>query len=139
MMKSAPIGVAVREAGIQLELVLLNNRQRRHMRRLLRLSEDNPVHQILTISLRDSDRVVKPGKQPENDQEWMQDQKVRNLGQTLANSLVMPADLDASLGIESTATVLDVGFPGKIEILGNKNLEIHEARLYEQLRLELSL
>lgn len=43
MMKKAPIGVTVREAGLQPAVVLLNNRQRRYTQRLLQLPEDNPV------------------------------------------------------------------------------------------------
>ena len=61
MMKSAPVGVTLRETGLKPAAVILNNRQRRYTERLLRLPKNNPAHKILPVSLRDGDRGAQPG------------------------------------------------------------------------------
>lgn len=62
----------------------------------------------------------------------------KNLGQRFANSLVSGTNLDSSMGIESTAIILEAGFPGKINIPASKELALCEARQYKQVRSELS-
>ena len=119
MLRTTPVGPLVREAGMEPAATLLQRRQLGYTTRLLGLVHDHPARCILPASLREGDRHVQPGEQPEDDRVWAESQGRGpwSLGQQLARQLSQILPIDPSGGFEASVTAPDRGFPGKITIL----------------------
>lgn len=122
MFRSAPAGVVVKETGLRPAISLLNNRQRRYTQRLLCLPINNEIREILPETFRRGDAHAQPQEIESTDWKWLNDKKVRKLGQRLANSLTNGTDLDTSYGIENTEYISPAEFQG--QMLVPKNAEI---------------
>lgn len=141
MMLSAPVGVVTREAVLQPTLSLLNNRQYRYEYRLLVASVTQHARDILHASLREGKGQAKPGKQPENDNEWTRsrERKGKTLRQRLARAVIESKAIIVNIGAESTEWMKREGFPGKVSALTqNTKAAPEEADVYRDETGEVS-
>ncbi|POS82121.1 hypothetical protein EPUL_006259, partial [Erysiphe pulchra] len=139
MFRSAPIGVVIKEAGLRPATSLLNNRQRRYAHHILSLPQDNPTRNILPLTFRVGDAHAQPGEIKSGDWDWLEDHKVKTLGQRLANSLTDSTVVDTSYGFEHTRRVEPACFLGVVDVPSSREAAEDKARQHHDKEGELSL
>jgi ribonuclease HI len=116
MLKTTPIGLLNREAGLTPAEVLLEGRQLRYTARLLGLPEDSPARSILPVSFREGDQHAQPGEHTPGNRLWAEPHSRGpwSLGQHLARQLASILPADPSAGFESARRGDSGAFPGRI-------------------------
>ena len=116
MLKTTPVGLLNREAGLTPAKVLLESRQLRYIARPLGLPDDGPARSILPVSFREGDQHTRPGEHTPGNRLWAEPHGWGpwSLGQHLARQLgnILPAD--PSAGSENARRGNSSGFPGRI-------------------------
>lgn len=119
MFRSAPVGVVVKELGLQPAVLILNNRQRKYALRSQIMPRDIATREILPETLREGDIHAQLGEQKFSNWDWLSTSNAKNLGQPLANSLVQSMESDTSFDIEDTDKIRNRTFPGTISVISD--------------------
>ena len=114
MYPSTPIHPLICEAGLVLAPKLLNYSQRQYAFRLLSLSDQHPIKEILPISLRKGDAGSQPGELPENTLMWTENARPTLYGHWLAWQISFEHSIDPADGVEPVEIMEVDRFSGKI-------------------------
>ncbi|KAJ5453717.1 uncharacterized protein N7458_004673 [Penicillium daleae] len=116
MLKTTPMGLLNREAGLTPAVVLLEGRQLRYTTRLLGLPDDSPARSTLPVSFREGDQHAQPGEHTPGNRLWAEPhgRGPWSLGQHLARQLANILPADPSAGFEGARRGDSSGFPGRI-------------------------